>query len=158
MCHTSWSPTVKENGPNSPYASPSWEAGRLCRGETLLQPCWATTTFVDFVPFLKVSWWLLPVLSQTPGENPRSSDRAVAALCRRSLLEDDTLEFTMCGSRRSCGGDGGASSDSVGSSWCFLRQSFHLVLQPGVSCLVSLVEAFCLLGRPVLVWWCSPML
>ncbi|XP_047086325.1 uncharacterized protein LOC124697833 [Lolium rigidum] len=33
-----------------------------------------------------------------PGESPRFSDRVVAALLRRSLLEDTTLELTVCGS------------------------------------------------------------
>ena len=44
--------------------------------------------------------WLLFVLLHAPGENPRSSDRAVALFLRRVLLEDAVLELSACGSPR----------------------------------------------------------
>jgi hypothetical protein len=41
---------------------------------------------------------LLSVSLLAPGENPRSSDRAVATLLCHTLLEDTVLEVTACGS------------------------------------------------------------
>jgi hypothetical protein len=52
----------------------------------------------DAVPFLKAPLRLLLDRTLAPGENPRSSDRAVTAFCRRALLEGTVLEFTTCGS------------------------------------------------------------
>ena len=45
-------------------------------------------TSADIFPFLKASQWRYSVSPHTPGENPRSSDRVLAALLRRDLLED----------------------------------------------------------------------
>lgn len=78
---------------------PLWEALRACREETLARMLRAAAaTSMDVVPFLKASLRLLSVLLCTPVENPRSSDRAVAALRRRALLEDAALESMACGS------------------------------------------------------------
>jgi hypothetical protein len=52
----------------------------------------------DVVPFLKASLRLFLDRTLAPGENPRSSDRAVMAFCRCALLEDTVLEFTACSS------------------------------------------------------------
>ena len=52
----------------------------------------------DAVPFLKVSWRLLLCPLLAPGENPRSSDRAMTTLLCRSLLEDAALELSSGGS------------------------------------------------------------
>jgi hypothetical protein len=71
--------------------------GEFAEGKPL--PTRATTaTSADAVPFLKALLRLLPVLLHAPGESPRSSDRAVAALSCRDLLEDTALESTLCGS------------------------------------------------------------
>jgi hypothetical protein len=47
---------------------------------------------MDVVPFLKESQWFLSVSRFALGENPRSSDRAVATFLCRILLEDVALE------------------------------------------------------------------
>nr|XP_051215113.1 uncharacterized protein LOC127332811 isoform X1 [Lolium perenne]XP_051215114.1 uncharacterized protein LOC127332811 isoform X1 [Lolium perenne] len=57
-----------------------------------------TTASTDVVSFLKASLWLLPAPFLAPGENPRSPDRAVAALRCRALLEETVLEPTSQGS------------------------------------------------------------
>ena len=62
--------------------------------------------------------------STTPDENPRSSDRVVAALWCRALLEDAALELTACFS----------PEVAWRPSSCSLRQSLYLVLHLGVSC------------------------
>jgi hypothetical protein len=98
-----------------------------CRGKPL--PIWATTaTSVDVVPLLKASVWRCSVQPRPPGENPRSLDRAVATLWRRTLLEDTALEFMAYGSplvvRRRCG-----------ASWCWLfvwRSSAKLASCPSL--------------------------
>jgi hypothetical protein len=65
---------------------------------------------MDVVPFLKASMWLLPACLHAPGENLRSSDRAVAALLCRVLLEDAALELTLYGSQQLVWRSGGASA------------------------------------------------
>jgi hypothetical protein len=52
----------------------------------------AAATSLDVVPFLKAPQWLLLVLLRAPGENPRSSDRAVATFRGRALLENAALD------------------------------------------------------------------
>lgn len=60
---------------------------------------WASTAAsVDVAPFLKASMRRRSVCLRAPGENPRSLDRAVAALRRRALLEDTVLKPTARGS------------------------------------------------------------
>ena len=76
-----------------PASRVSWcmDRGVPLPGETFA--LWASTAAsVDVVPFLKASMGRRLVCLCAPGENPRSSDRAVAAFWRRDLLEDTALE------------------------------------------------------------------
>jgi hypothetical protein len=75
----------------------------LSPGEALA--LWAMmATSADIFPFLKASQWRYSVSPHTPGENPRSSDRVLAALPRRDLLEDATFEFSCRATLRCLGG------------------------------------------------------
>jgi MoxR-like ATPase len=57
-----------------------------------------TVVSTEVTPYLKASVWLLPAPFRALGENPRSLDRAVAALRCRALLEDTVLEPIARGS------------------------------------------------------------
>lgn len=57
------------------------------------------------------------------GENPRSLDRAVAALLRRDLLEDVTLEVTTCGSPMVVWQSCSASADGIRFSFALLGKA-----------------------------------
>jgi hypothetical protein len=57
-----------------------------------------TAASTDVVTFLKVSLQPLPASFRAPGENPRSSDRSVAALRFCALLDDTVLEPIARGS------------------------------------------------------------
>jgi hypothetical protein len=89
--------------------SPCLGGGEMMpRGNSCPGSSWTmAATFTDAVPFLKASLRLLPAPIHSPGENPRSLDRAVMALSRRVLLEDTALEFIACRSltvgRQRCG-------------------------------------------------------
>jgi hypothetical protein len=63
-------------------------------------PVWAMmATSVDAISFLKASWGFSPSFyMHASGENPRSPDRAVAALRCHALLEDTILEPPAHGS------------------------------------------------------------
>jgi hypothetical protein len=90
---------------------------------------------MDVVPFLKASMWLLPACLHAPGENLRSSDRAVAALLRRVLLEDAALELTLFGSLQLVWRSGGASALVLRSAGCGKACSLFCTL--GASLLAS---------------------
>jgi hypothetical protein len=51
---------------------------------------------MGIVTFLKASLVLLSALLRVPGENPRSSDQAVAVLLCHYFLEGTVLGFAVC--------------------------------------------------------------
>ena len=112
-----------------------WEVERSDRGETLAQAFAraAAAASMDVVPFLKASLWCSSPLLRAPGENPRSSHRAVAALCVVLFLKTPPWSLRWAALRRLV----------TSGKACIL------IYTTGVSCWMNLV----CLSELVIPWW-----
>jgi hypothetical protein len=92
---------------------PVLEVERSCRGETLAQSVCRDDGVRGRRSLIEGVDVVLLVLIHAPGENLKSSDRAVEASYVVVLLETSSLEFTACGSPMVAWWRCGASLDGI---------------------------------------------